>query len=320
MNSENIAFENIDRVMSLELQGSALPYGVKAALYDAARTVHQLPLAKEAAMILNRAPCTIGIVTGAQVPDKMPLGENDGPLGSVILAKALKKLGHEIVFFTDIAAAEPIEKLLTWLNIEAELVRLGPSDIDIQKEAAKTLDVGISVERLGSNPNGILYGATGVSRSSFRCNTDTIFNTLAALGRPTIGIADGGNEIGCGKIRDIIIETLEKFNFADRTPCGGGIFSVVPTDVLVIATSSNLGCAGVTAALALLNEDSSLCHKESDERALIAKGVEFGLTDGGSGTVKAAVDGVPANVHASLVSIINAIVNRALTTTAERDF
>ena len=98
MNSENIAFENIDRVMSLELQGSALPYGVKAALYDAARTVHQLPLAKEAAMILNRAPCTIGIVTGAQVPDKMPLGENDGPLGSVILAKALKKLGHEIVF------------------------------------------------------------------------------------------------------------------------------------------------------------------------------------------------------------------------------
>ena len=49
-------------------------------------------------MILNRASCTIGIVTGALVPDKMPLGENDGPLGSVIMAKALKKLGYKIVF------------------------------------------------------------------------------------------------------------------------------------------------------------------------------------------------------------------------------
>ena len=166
MNSENIAFENIDRVMSLKLQGLALPYGVKTVLYDAAKTVHQLPLAKEAAMILNRASCTIGIVTGALVPDKMPLGENDGPLGSVIMAKALKNLGYKIVFFTDIAAAEPIDKLLTWLNIKAELIRSGPSDIETQKEAAKTLDVGISVERLGSNPNGILYGATGVSRSS----------------------------------------------------------------------------------------------------------------------------------------------------------
>ena len=102
MISENIAFENIDRVMSLELQGLALLYEVKAVLYDAARTVHQLPLAKEAAIILNRAPCTIGIVTGALVPDKMPLGENDGPLGSVIMAKALKNLGHKIVFFSRI--------------------------------------------------------------------------------------------------------------------------------------------------------------------------------------------------------------------------
>ena len=95
---------------------------------------------------------------------------------------------------------------------------------------------------------------------------------------------------------------------------------MVPTDVLVIATSSNLGCAGVTAALALLNEDPSLCHTGHAEQALIAKGVELGLTDGGSGKVIAAVDGVTAHVHAGLVSIMEAIVKRALTTGAERDF
>ena len=320
MNSENIAYENIDRVLSLELQGAALPYGVKARLYEAARQVHEKPPVQAAAELLNRPPSTIGIVTGAQVPEKMPLGENDGPLGAVVLAKALTSIGHKVAFYTDTAAAAPIEELLEWLSIDAKLVRLEKGDTKIQKQIADSLDIAIAVERLGGNPNGILYGATGVSRSDFRCNTDTIFEAMTTLGKPTIGIADGGNEIGCGKIRHIIVETLADLNYADRTPCGGGIFSVVSTDVLVIATSSNLGCAGLIAALALHREDPSLCHTGDLERAIIAKGVEIGLTDGGTGRVIEAVDGVAAEVHAGLVSIMGAIVERALAKAAERDF
>ena len=317
---EDIAFENIDRVLSLELQGAALPYGVKARLYEATRMVHEKPPVEEAAIILNCQPCTIGIVTGAQVPEKMPLGENDGPLGSVILARALNQIGHQVILYTDDAAAAPIEKLLNWLSVDAKLIRLEMENTNAQKRIADTLDIGIAVERLGGNPNGILYGATGVSRSDFRCNTDTIFETMTALGKPTIGIADGGNEIGCGKIRGIIVDTLADLNYADRTPCGGGIFSVVSTDVLVIATSSNLGCAGLTSALALTRHDPLLCHTEEVERAVIAKGVELGLTDGGTGKVIEAVDGVAAHVHAGLVLIMKSIVERALAIAPERSF
>jgi len=320
MHSESIAFENLDRVLSLELQGAALPYGVKARLYEAARQVHDRPPVQEAAELLNRPPCRVGIVTGAQVPEKMPLGENDGPLGAVVLAKTLNSLGHQVSFYTDTAAAAPIEQLLDWLSIDAKLTRLEKGDTEIQKQIADSLDIAVAVERLGGNPNGILYGATGVSRSDFRCNTDTLFETMTAFGKPTVGIADGGNEIGCGKIRHIITETLAELNYADRTPCGGGIFSVVSTDVLVIATSSNLGCAGLTAALALLLRDPSLCHTGDLERSIITKGVEIGLTDGGTGKVIEAVDGVAADVHAGLVSIMEAIVERALATAAERDF
>jgi hypothetical protein len=42
-----------------------------------------------AALILSGRPRVIDIVTGAQGPEKMPLGENDGPLESMVLARAL---------------------------------------------------------------------------------------------------------------------------------------------------------------------------------------------------------------------------------------
>ena len=51
-----IACENIDRLQCMELQGRALPRGVKAVLYDLARSVHDEPLVLAAARILNERP------------------------------------------------------------------------------------------------------------------------------------------------------------------------------------------------------------------------------------------------------------------------
>jgi hypothetical protein len=315
-----IALANIDRLQSLELQGAALPYGIKARLFEAAQSVHEGSMVGGAAQILSGPPRVIGIVTGAQVPEKMPRGENDGPLGSVVLARALRKIGHTVNFYTDDAAAMPIEKLLDWLEIEASVTPLERGDAAAQIDIANALDVVVAVERLGGNPNGILYGATGVSRSDFRCNVDTLFQHMSDLGKASIGVADGGNEIGCGKIHKIITQTLSKLNYCDRTPCGGGVFSVVSTEVLVIATTSNLGCAGIVAALALLQGDAGLCHSAGDELRLIEKGVEIGLTDGGTGQVIAAVDGVSATDHAALVGLMQSIVRRALAGPEERSF
>ncbi|MYE60136.1 MAG: hypothetical protein F4X35_11425 [Alphaproteobacteria bacterium] len=79
--SAEAAYENLDRLSSLELQGAALPHGVKTGLYEAAREAEGRPLTLAAAELLDRPPAHIGIVTGAAVPDHMPAGENDGPLG-----------------------------------------------------------------------------------------------------------------------------------------------------------------------------------------------------------------------------------------------
>ncbi len=163
------ACENIDRLQCMELQGRALPRGLKAALYDLARAVHDEPLVLVAARILNEGPCHIGIVTGAAVPNYMPVGENDGPYGAVVLAKALMRLGHWVSIYTDDPAAGPLRALIERLEIDVPVVELGLNDIGQQDAIAEDIDVAVAIERLGGNPNGITYGATGVSRADFRC-------------------------------------------------------------------------------------------------------------------------------------------------------
>lgn len=50
---------------------------------------------------------------------------------------------------------------------------------------------------------------------------------------------DGGNEIGFGKINDVLIKTLLESNNEEKTPCDGGIFSILPTGTLVIGSVRN---------------------------------------------------------------------------------
>jgi len=314
------AYANLDRLSCLEIQGAALPHGVKTGLYEAAREAEGRPLTLAAAELLDRPPARIGIVTGAAVPDHMPAGENDGPLGSVVLAQALVRMGHWVSFYTDPPAAPPIEALAARYGLDAPTVHLGLHDTAQQDAIAAELDVAVAVERHGGNPHGNLYGVTGTPRHPFRANVDHLFGTVAAYGKPTLGVGDGGNEIGFGKVYDRLCARMPEYNLKEKTACGGGIFTVMPTDVLVVGTSSNIGCYGVVAALALRRGEPELCHTPEEERAITAYGVELGLTDGGTGTVIAAVDGVPVDDNAAVVHLMRAVVRRALSLPGDRGF
>ncbi|MEM9683314.1 MAG: glutamate cyclase domain-containing protein, partial [Pseudomonadota bacterium] len=313
-----IACENIDRLQCLEIQGRGLPRGVKWRLYEAARAISDKPLVMAAADMLDCKPARIGIVSGAAVPDHMPNGENDGPFGSVVLAEALVRIGHDVRIYTDPDAAEPFRALLDRRPVDVAVNELNLNDKTQQEAIAQDLDIAIAIERLGGNVNGITYGATGVSRESFRCNVDHLFETMTRSGKPTLSIGDGGNEIGFGKVRESLVETMPDLNKADLTPCGGGIVSAVATDVLVVATSSNLGAYGVCAALAVRRGDKTLCHTPDEEVALEYIGVGLGLTDGGTGERIAAVDGIPLHDNVAVVTLMQALVERALAKDVER--
>ena len=118
----------------------------------------------------------------------------------------------------------------------------------------------------------------------------------------------------------MICTRLPELNLKDKTACGGGIFTVMPTDVLVVGTSSNIGCYGTVAALALKRGELDLCHSAEEERAIVEFGIELGLTDGGSGEQIAAVDGVPVSDNAAVVQLMESVVRRALADPGDRGF
>jgi D-glutamate cyclase len=103
----------------------------------------------------------------------------------------------------------------------------------------------------------------------------------------TIGIGDGGNEIGMGKIPwDIIRRNI---------PRGGLVACRVPTDLLIVCGVSNWGAYGLAAGIRLLRgarPDPDLFDPER-ERALLRVMVERGpLVDGTSGRPTITVDGL----------------------------
>jgi len=319
--ADTIACANIDRVMNIEMRGhGSLPRGMKWSMYLMAREAAGMPLVLAAALEFDRSPCRVLLASGAAVPHHMPVGENDGPIGTAVLARTLTAIGHTVAVVTDPAAATAFRVLLQMLGVQAEVIEIGLDDQALQERLARDYDVFCAIERLGGNPNGIIYGATGVSRAEHRANLDLLFNSARRLGKRTVGIGDGGNEIGFGKVHERLSREWPQYNYREVTPCGGGVYSVVETDVLLVANSSNMGAHAVTAGLALLRADLSLCHTAESELALAHVGVGLGLIDGGSGLLRPWCDGVPPSANAAVVEVMRTIVAQSLAPVGNRTF
>ena len=102
----------------------------------------------------------------------------------------------------------------------------------------------------------------------------------------TIGIGDGGNEIGMGKIPWAVIHR--------NIPNGGLVACRVPTDHLIVCGVSNWGAYGLAAGVRLLRRapaETDLFDLDKEE-ALLEMMVEKGpLVDGVSGLPTVSVDG-----------------------------
>lgn len=315
-----LACDNIDKVQCVEMRRRGLPRGLKWRLYEIARAADAEPLVLAAARRLAGPPARVGILTGAAVPDHMPKGENDGPFGAVVLARALTRIGHRVEIFTDPEPAPAIEALAAYLELDVAVETFALGSTAQQEAAAERIDALVTIERLGGNRNGHLHGISGVVRDAFRVNFDAMVAAANRLGKTTVGIGDGGNEIGFGKIYDRLVAEMPDLHNAAKTPCGGGVFSVVPTGTLVVASTSNLGAYGVCAALAILRNDLSLCHTPDDEVAIHYVGVGLGMSDGGTGAVIPDCDGIPAATNAAVVRVMQTIVELELAEPRARHF
>lgn len=110
----------------------------------------------------------------------------------------------------------------------------------------------------------------------------------------TVGVGDGGNEIGMGNVRARLLR---------QSPLMAQIASIVPVDHLVVAGTSNWGAYGVAAALGRFT-GRQLVHTPEIERRLLTACVHAGAVDGVSRRREATVDNLPLDVHAAVVELL----------------
>ena len=240
--------------------------------------------ANAAKMILSWDKGNIFLTTGFYVEG---FAETDGPPGTVFLALALKKLGFTPIIITDKYA----DSFFNLKEIKTISMPLDEEEEWCRKILDEYKPVGlISIERCGKNIESKYANMRGVCINEFTSKIDMLFE-LAYGNIPTIGVGDGGNEIGMGNEASVIYDKLS------LSPC------IVKVSQLVIATVSNWGAYAIVAYLEKFS-GQNVYMTFDDVYNYISKIVEAGSVDGVLKKHVVSVDGFDMTVEREIVEAL----------------
>lgn len=244
------------------------------------------------------------IITGFTVP-KCKVGESDGPLGAIALAKALEDLNKEVFIVTDEYTHEILEGLKRMKELSARIysppLKVKKEGLEkILKEFAPTHLVAI--ERPGRSRDGKYHSMGGEDISGYVADLDPLMDMAKEQGVVTLAIGDGGNEMGMGKIRKAGVSLVNH---------GEKIFATSSADYLILAGVSNWGAYGLVAGLSLLS-DMNLLQEGKEEVLLLKKLTDLGGVDGCKKEKSLTVDGISLGSHLNLLMELKAILTKTL--------
>lgn len=236
------------------------------------RNALPMDFCREAADFLRTRMDTVLITTGFYVSGYC---ETDGPPGAVLLGEALTDLGSTVGVVTDRYCYEVLKKARVPLEVYEFPVTGEKESREYGEELLSRVDpsVMVSIERCGRARDGRYYNMRALDISSHTARIDVLFDVPWS-----VGVGDGGNEIGMGNVYDSVKEAVVK---------GDIIGSVVETTHLVVSSVSNWGVYGLLAYLSI-KEDRLLLKSEDD---ILSRLVRAGAIDSGSGRHILAVDG-----------------------------
>ncbi len=251
--------------------------------HSAGRGIHQLRpylapnfCEQAAEAILAHSGKTL-IATGFYVAGTC---ETDGTVGAIVLADALKELGSEPVLVADHFCTPILRQCCQHRVIDFPMLLHDESrECAEQFLAAEQPTLLISIERCGMAADGGYYNMRGDDISEFTAKLDALFAAFPA----SIGIGDGGNEIGMGNLAEAIA--------AEGLPIRPCVTCVT---FPVIATVSNWGAYGILAYLSRKQQRDFL--KSFRERELLKQLVALGVVDGVSKRPEMSVDGFSLDV------------------------
>lgn len=243
-----------------------------------------------AGQILELEKGTILLTTGFYVAGH---AETDGPLGTLVMADALQKLGYHTVIVTDefcrgFFENEGLEVYYAGVNDEAQ-------EYDRMLETYRPVGL-ISIERCGRNVEDDYANMRGISIKEYTASTDWLFIQARKAGIPTFGVGDGGNEIGMGNLKEVIHEELA------LVPCK------VKVDTLVIATVSNWGAYAIVAYMQKMTGVTGLLNFEKIY-GYLARIVRMGSVDGVTKKHTLSVDGFSLEIEKEILDGLNQLAS-----------
>ncbi len=243
--------------------------------------------------VANTERARVVVVTGFYIAHaEPPCAETDGPLGAVFLARALVPLGIEVGLATDGYCVAALRVGLEACGL-AERVHVFDLDGDLTACLNPTPTHLLALERVGPSYDDRCYSMRGRDLTAWTRPAYTLFETASIT---TIGIGDGGNEIGMGKIRRDVIRR--------NIPNGDQIACRVPTDHLIVCGVSNWGAYGLAAGVRLLRgvpHDAELFDAQRERTILETMVREGPLVDGKTGERAARVDGLSFDDYAAVL-------------------
>jgi len=245
----------------------------------------------------------VAIVTGFYVPQtNPPAPETDGIPGAVIVAKALDQLGIPVDLITDDKCSSALNYAVSQLGNHHQVRVVAISNTstrtDVEKLSCRWQQEQhpfthiIYIERAGPSDTGGCFNMSGKNIDKWTAPLHELMTSNPSL--ISIGIGDGGNEIGMGKISfDIIKENILN---------GSRIACVIPCDFLIVAGVSNWGANALLSAMALMrpNWQNTLLNilKSDFEYEILCKMTENKLlVDGVTKCFEPSVDGLKWSLH-----------------------
>lgn len=320
-------FDLIDRIVGLDMGQRGM-----TGLYEPARALCSEPISAAAARLLATLErgdyvfILTGSLTRAEVSSA--IAENDGPVGVASLARTITQGFNAIPLIlidetvcdkmsaiTRVAGSNVVTRAQAQIAVEMPrdtsiaIVEGGKiDDAEARAHAAALISelkpkVVISVERAGLSKDGTYRNARGQDYSKGRARLDHVVLEAAKQNIPTIGIGDGGNEIGMGAIPEAV---------AAHIPHGPVLCSQIATDVLFPVGVANWGCYAMSAALAIMTANEDLIHTPDLERRLLEASPQIGLVDGMTGRLEPTADGLPLSTHVGIVELLQTTARRAI--------
>ncbi|MBU7012377.1 MAG: DUF4392 domain-containing protein [Theionarchaea archaeon] len=240
---------------------------------------------EKAAHFLHDHSENVVITTGFYVSGHC---ETDGPPGCIMLAEALMNLGSKVSVVTDEYCFTVFKKLNIPFDVYCFPITGEKESREHADDLISTIDPSllISVERCGRAQDKKYYNMRGDDISKYTARIDWLFDFPR-----TIGIGDGGNEIGMGNVHDQVKKAVMH---------GEKIASIVETTHLVISSVSNWGVYGLLAYLSVV--EGELLLKSEDD--ILEKLIKAGAIDSSSKKSELAVDGFPLGVTNGIIKTL----------------